>query len=94
VRHDPSASISMYQECEAIPQPHSHIGAHNDCGIQIDHNVPASEQFRSLVGLARGLSKNPGLPTEHRLICELLVDSASVMLGLAARKAPRRTPSR
>lgn len=54
------------------------VGGHNDSGIFVNNGVPADEQFRSWVQWGRTLSKTPDLPKSKRVLCDLLVDAASL----------------
>ena len=54
------------------------VGGHNDSGIFVNNGVPADEQFHCLIQMARTLSRTPGLRKSRRVLCDLLVDAASL----------------
>ena len=66
------------------------VSGTNDTGLSIDKRVPASEQFRCWVRLARTLAKNKRLPKDRRLICDLVADA--VGMGRKSARAARRRP--
>ncbi len=75
--------------CHEVAPSMIPVSGTNDSGMQVDPRVPANEQFRGWIRQARQLAKNKRLPKTRRLICDLVVESLSLMDRKPARPVRR-----